>query len=275
MRETLTRNLGIHRQIIFLDALFAAAHVPAVLLKGAGLIEAIPELTHTRFMEDIDILVRPADSAAISTLLETAGYWRVPEDPSAWEHDDYPEHLDITDTLWYLDERENSALFVAAKQWQLPGLFAFTHLPPDEFIVHILAHTCIHHGRPTAECNDDRAAISSHWPELTTPERLSATMNGHGLHALAAYASEGRFPGTLSRLCMRSTHPLRGHVLRWLFLPAKKKASHLFRTLFPPAAFIRNRYNCRSTGSVTLYRIIRPGLLVAMLFRVLFRWGKQ
>lgn len=275
MRETLSRNLAIHRQIIFVDALLAAEHIPAVLLKGAGLIEALPELMHTRFMEDIDILVRRADIAAVHHLLTRAGYWRVPEDPSAWEHDDYAESLDIIDALWYLDARENDELFGAAQPWPLPGLAAFTHLPPAEFYVHILAHTCIHHGRSAAECTEDCSAINRRWPELTTADAIRKTMAAHGMQSLERLVFNVQPPGCISRRISNSNHPLRGHILRWLFLPAKKKASFLFRTLFPSAAFIRSRYNCRTTASVIIFRIIRPVLLVVTLFSVLCKLGRR
>lgn len=275
MRETLARNLGIHRQIIFLDNILSAASITAVLLKGAALIEALPELMHTRTMEDIDLLVCPASACSLYECLERAGYRRVPGDPAAWQHPDYPESIDINEGLWYLDVMENRELCAAAGGWRIPGLASLTHLPPDEFSVHLLAHACIHHGRPADTAQPDRDAVHSRWPDLTAQPQISALLARHGMHALRAYAFQGIMPGRIAGRCMRSAHPLSGHILRWLFLPAKKKASYIFRTLFPSTAFVRSRYNCRSTFGAIIMRVIRPGLLVAMLLRVLFMWGKR
>ncbi len=71
---TATHNLLLGRQLASCLRALAAASVPAIVLKGAALLETVYENIALRPISDVDLLVRRADLTVARQVLERLGY---------------------------------------------------------------------------------------------------------------------------------------------------------------------------------------------------------
>ncbi|MHB9154824.1 MAG: nucleotidyltransferase family protein [Endomicrobiales bacterium] len=267
----LARNIRISRQTEELAAVFLHCGIPAVLLKGAALIQVFPAYCAERMMEDIDILLRPQDLAAARSLLLCRGYRPSPEDPCAFLHPEKAAYVDLADSLWYLSRKENREVFDESRRHALTGLSPLMfHLPPPEFFLHVLAHAAVHHARKEKAWARDLELLQEKWGKDWDNRTWEEKLKRYGLrlaarHYLFPGAEDRSLSGKLYQWFLAKDTPQKGHLSRFFFLPSGKKLSYLVSTLFPAEDFLVHRYCIKNRPLVPLYRLLRPFFLLSRL----------
>lgn len=271
-KNVLARNLLILAQLDELLAPLKERGIPVILLKGVALIVTVPEYAGERLMDDIDLLIPQARLKEARTVLSSLGYTPVPEDPCALRHPAKTAPVDIAGRLWYLDGRENDRIFEECvpvkgreKEFPSPALLA----PVDAYI-HTFAHAAVHHGIKMQKWLRDIELIRERRGEEIDKKALEDKLRHYGLAPFHdIFFGGGIAPHPWSRPFYRRllSHPVpgKGHVLRFLALPFKKKPSYLWETLFPPEDFLRDRYLLTGKSRTRFYRILRPVFLFAQL----------
>jgi hypothetical protein len=267
MNSILARNLMIHKQIEDIAAVLNGRGITAVLLKGAALIEAFPDYMNERVMEDIDLMLSPGDISKAREAFLSAGYEPAPEDPWAFRKEGAPAYIDIIDGLWYASAKENEEIRQRSAGYPLiRGLY---QLPPEEFYAHVLAHAAIHHAFKGDKWLADLELIKAKW-KLDTDALFDGTFKKYGLSRAGKAYVKGGHGGSFRRLYERllaANIPMKGHMMRFLFLPAGKKAGYALRSLFPGDDFLKYRYGLKSGFDLFFFRFLRPLLLLRNLFR--------
>lgn len=262
-KSILARNLSIHGQLEEITKALSADNIPVILLKGIALIELFPDYMGKRNMEDIDLLFRKQDISKARCVLQKLGYAPAPEDPWAFTRRGSSAYIDIIDELWYMDNKETDKLWLECPRCKVSET-AF-HLPPDEFFLHIFAHAYIHHAQMESKWVDDLNLLRSEWgiKEETLNRRK---LDSYGFAKLLEdYA--GNKKGGLHAFIRNSSIPSKGHILRFLYLPARKKMAYLAKTLFPSGDFLAYRYNLKGWVQLFIFRLLRPFLLLWNLLR--------
>lgn len=155
-RASAIRNLGILRDLERLGRGLAAAAIPAIVLKGAHLAQAVYANAALRSMLDVDLLVRAGDLSRAAAALAADGY--APRTP-------YDEGADLTATYAYHLPRFTKRGAVAIElHWRIspPNRFCATDdlwnravplggggdwlaLCPEDLVLHLCAHASHHH----------------------------------------------------------------------------------------------------------------------------------
>jgi len=87
------RNLGFQRDLAVILGALDTAGVPAILLKGAHLARKVYRHAGLREMNDLDLLIRPADAVRAANTLQSLGYqFLTPYTPSS-TYTGGPHHL--------------------------------------------------------------------------------------------------------------------------------------------------------------------------------------
>lgn len=269
-KSILVRNLLIHRQLEEIGREFSKASINAVLLKGAALILLLPDYSSERLMEDIDMLVRPKDLAAAREALARLGYLPLPEDPCAVSNPSKTAPVDLTDNLWYLDKAENEEVFSEALRHRFKGsAAAFCHLRPEDFYIHVLAHGALQHAEDSGIWKKDLSLIWAHWGKTIKWAEVEAKLKQYGFQeAVDTYmAPETADDSFYLRLLNMKDNPFKGHIARFIFLPAGKKLGYIRSSLFPGAEFLKNRYNLKNEAEIFYYKLLRPFLFISNLAR--------
>ena len=269
----LSRNLLLIKQLTQIVPVLLAEGIPVIALKGMALIITYPPLMHQRYMDDIDLLVPPGTLSRVRQLLSQHGYQPVSHDPHAFNHPSQPAALDIDDTIWYLNTRELASLWQNKRPTEYDNIFT---PPADELIIHVMAHAAVHHARRDVVWKNDLQAMTDMMNTgMDLKQHITQKLSRYGFSA--AFDSYYEVPSTSGGedhriqefIYTNASHiptPYRGHLLRFLLLPAAKKSAYLWRTLFPSDDFIRFRYNAQSNTAVYCCRIIRPVLLLIKVF---------
>ncbi|MCB4790950.1 MAG: nucleotidyltransferase family protein [Elusimicrobia bacterium] len=273
-KAILTRNLLILHQLKELAWVLENEGVPVILLKGAALINTVEDYASERIMDDIDLLLKPGDMIKTRNTLNSLGYSAFNSDSGSFCSNSKPAYIDITDNLWYLSKKEIEQLWQNSKNHEISPMVY--HLPPDEFYIHVLAHAALHHGIKETAWLRDLEVIKIKWGKEINPQILDNKLIKYGLSSvsdvfLGQPAGEGFSPLVYSWFLKRSI-PLKGHILRFLFLPLNKKFSYLTRTLFPSTDFLTYRYNLKNAFQILIFRIIRPVLLFFKLLQMPFNY---
>ena len=157
--STGVRNLLLRRQLGTVLQALAAAAVPAIVLKGAALIETVYDNPALRPMDDVDLLVRRADLAAARQVLERLGYeaGRAETHPGVLtEYENEmafckPGRLDtwvdvhwsLFDSPYYQDRMAMDWFWNSAR----PAIIAEQPslvLGPEALIIHLCGHLALH-----------------------------------------------------------------------------------------------------------------------------------
>ena len=264
----LAKNLIIQKQIEDIARQFKKNGIKGVLLKGAALVLAFPSYAKTRNMEDIDMLVLPEDLSNARDILSGLGYIPFPEDPCAMKNPQLSTAIDLTDKIWYLDNKEAEIVFNCSLNFpddEFRGCMYY--LKPEDFYIHVLTHGAFQH----AEINDiwrkDLALMLDSWGKAINWGEVEEKLKQYGFQkASRTYL----FPETSGnsfylRLLYSKENPLKGHVARFIFLPLRKKVNYLYSAFFPSNEFLQKRYSLNNPAQVFFYRIFRPFLLLKNL----------
>jgi hypothetical protein len=159
---------------------FARGGIPVIALKGLALAETIYPNPALRPMEDLDLLVRPADLPAAVRLLEQAGYREAWHGFPDFQRADGLVDVDLHTALLHEGEIptrleaqaiETEALWTAAQPATIagqPGLI----LSPAHQLYHLCQHLCYHHALSGLLLHADILALVTRHPDLLTLERL-------------------------------------------------------------------------------------------------------
>ena len=273
-KEILARNLLILDQLKEITEVFKVNNIPVIFLKGSALTQVFQEYAFTRYMDDIDILVKPTDRSKVRTSLNSLNYFAVKEDPGSFCNSSKTACLDVTDHLWYLSKKENECLWLSSKTFELSPLAYY--LPPDDFYIHVLAHAAVHHGIKEMTWLKDLEIIKKKWGKEIVPEVLAEKLKTYGLSSVAeVFLDQPEKSSIASHVYLwflNRSIPLKGHLLRFWFLPFKKKFNYLFDTLYPSTDFLALWYNLTGTFQLFIYRAIRPALLLLKLLFLPFNY---
>jgi len=261
----LAKNLLIQKQIEGISAEFYKNGIKTALLKGAALVLAFPGYAKQRNMQDIDMLVLPKDFSRARGALSSLGYLSLEEDPYAMQNSSLTAAVDLTDNIWYLDKKENEAVFNNSLKFSLRGFNGcMSYLKPEDFYIHVLAHAALHHVYEEKKWKDDVSLIMDNWGKIINWSEVENKLKSYGFSkALNAYLSPELSGDSLYLRMLRSTdNPYKGYVARVMFLPLRKKAAYVWSALFPSKEFLFNRYCLKSRYETLVYFFLRPLLLI-------------
>lgn len=153
------RNLRMMRLLSRVGHAFNQVGIDVLLLKGAALNLTLYTRPHERTMDDLDLLVHPADIDAACTALERLGGLRgksqVREDFFPKFHYEieyalgriYPVKIDLHvrpfRPLRYSQTVPNDALWADAEAIDVGGA-KMLHPAPDDMLIHLAAHCAVH-----------------------------------------------------------------------------------------------------------------------------------
>lgn len=272
-KNILARNILILKQFEEIADCLKTHNVPVILLKGIALINIFPDYCAQRIMEDMDMLFRPQDIKTVRNLLLSLNYSSAPEDPWAFYRPGEPAYVDIIDNLWYLDGKENDKLWYPGMDNKIDDGILF--LPRDEFYIHVLAHASVHHAKKERSWTADLELMKQRWENKIDWNAMEEKLAGYGLsepakiyrHAENQYYKKDKgFLISIYERMLSNRHPLSGHILRFLFLPLRKKSGYIISALFPSGDFLTYRYNPKNGITLFFLRILRPAFLLIKLF---------
>lgn len=157
-RKNAIRNLKIYHEMAQLLKMLQANNIPAIVLKGAYLAQAVYQNLALRFMVDYDIMVQEADLPAAIEIVTALGYRAADpvrlESKAVLHHlppffkDNGTAYLEIHWTITqpnrpYTIEKVDE-LWTRAQPFRLAGVEALT-LCPEDLLLHLCAHAAYHH----------------------------------------------------------------------------------------------------------------------------------
>lgn len=250
-----------------------------VLLKGAALVETVYGHPGDRPMTDVDLWC-PDGPEALSDVLPALGYTPCAETPGTFQKG--PLRLDASDSLWFLSPAESEKVWSRTRAIRVGEAEARVLDPADAFI-HTVVHGLVHHGDWEPRWTRDLELLA---PTIEDPAALGERANAWGvLESLVSLTSftdnalnnrinvllyiwkprPSFWKIAVLRRCIASRQPGRGHLLRLIFQPARRRPAFLWRMMFPHRAFLTHRY----PGPAQRSRWARPWRLAASGLRVL------
>jgi len=268
--EMLAKNILIRQQALEVSAMLENVGVETILLKGVALMEISPAYSFEREVEDIDLLIKPGRLAAAVRVLESAGCSRLPEDPFAFTRAGWSVPVDLCEGLWYLTNAQNEKVFE-----QAVNTGNFRVLPPEEFFIHIKAHSLFHHARKENKWERDIQVLTTEFKDKIDLAAVEKKLAARGFDSGERLPCSASFAGLLSQnfkerlleMFIKNEIPQKGHLTRFLFLPAAMKIRYALKLFFPSSDFIRGRYNIKSVLGVAVYRFLRPLMLLKEFFK--------
>lgn len=270
-RSILARNLLLNNELSTISQAFNASNIPLILLKGIALTHLFPEYSKERLMDDIDLLIQPKHIKDVRKILNSLKYKSIHDDPGKYYNTEKGIYLDIADNIWYLNKNENTKIWDNSRNYSIYSKHNCLtyHLPPDEFYIHVLAHAAIHHGTKHDIWLKDLELLREKWEKDIDWHEVDNKLAHYGLFEVAdIYLNNSKSKSVKAlvyKKILERNIPRKGHLLRFLFLPLKKKLSYLTNTMFPSDDFLKHRYGLNTY----IYRFLRPILLVFKLCNLL------
>jgi len=237
--ETIARNLLILKQFEEISQKFKREKIDYILLKGIALITLFPEYIKYRQMEDIDLLIKPEHLKLAKLVLMSMGYKKAKQDPYAFWREGSFAYVDLCDGFWYLNKKENQELWKNRMK---------NFLSYEDFFIHTIAHSYIHHSEIDEKWLSDINIICSKWQKKINWSEVEDKLKKYGIKP------DNKF--------VNLRIPLKGHLARFFLLPIKKKFVYITKTFFPENEFIKNRYDVKNFWSLIFWRIFRPVELI-------------
>lgn len=257
-----------------------ATGIEHLVLKGADVLSRLYGVQGARPMCDVDLLVHEADLPAIDRLLTGLGFARQIDGNPAYVSPDRRLSLDLTATLWYLDERELTDIWSRAITRPFLGT-QITCLATEDLLIHLIAYAVVHRGHLAAPFAQDlRLLIEKEPPDWPTVVSRAgqyglAVPIAHGLnHVRRSHPAVGipdavfrdLAPGTLRERMLAwflrktvTTAPLPevGHLLLGLTQRPGRRWSWLRQTVWPSRTFLSYRYGTDGPAAPVKTRIVR------------------
>ncbi len=248
-KDVFSRNILFHNEIVKISTLCAKNDIKLVLLKGAALIELIPEYSYEREMEDIDVLIVKKDYKKFKQVLKTIGYEEVRFDPNVMYNSKLDIQLDIETKVWYLDYKKNYEIMktVAHLSNYNSETDAYILKLPD-MLDYICIHSYVHH-----------AKLEHKWEQ-----DIEILCKKFGLKNCADEFKNKFF------WIINNDLDYKGHILRFLFLSMKQKIIYFFQTIFPDFNFVRLRYGIIKKSQKNIFYEIYVFFITIFLYFI--RW---
>jgi Uncharacterised nucleotidyltransferase len=190
------RNLLLRRELGTCLQALAAAAVPAIVLKGAALIETVYHNVSLRPMGDADLLVRRADVAVTRQVLEHLGYQAGRGETRPGALTEYENemafckpgrintwvdvHWSLFDSPYYQDRLAMDWFWESARPATIAEMPTLV-LGPEALVIHLCGHLALHHTNTGLLWWYDVAAVlTRHRDEIDWRVLLSRT-SGSGL----------------------------------------------------------------------------------------------
>ncbi|MFN3967008.1 MAG: hypothetical protein ACK4JE_04865, partial [Endomicrobiia bacterium] len=141
--------------------------------------------------------------------------------------------------FWYLNKKENQQLWMNRNS---------NFLSPEDFFVHIVAHSFVHHSEKNEIWNSDINLLCSKWHGKINWLEVENKLKKYGIKTEHSFID--------------IKIPLKGHLARFFLLPLRKKITYIINTFFPEDEFIKNRYDIKNYSSLVLWKIFRPFVIV-------------
>jgi hypothetical protein len=259
---------------------FHATGIECLVLKGADVVSRLYGVRGARPMSDVDLLVHQGDLPAIDRLLTGLGFARQIDGNPAYVSPDHRLSLDLTTTIWYLDQQEVTDIWSRAITRPLLGT-QITGLATEDLLIHLVAYAVVHRGHLAAPFAQDLRLLiekeSPDWPTVVSRSRQYglAVPLAHGLgHVRRSHPAVGipdavfrdLAPGTwrermlawlLRKAVTRAPLPEVGHLLLCLTQRPGKRSTWLRQTLWPSRVFLSYRYGLNGLGAPVKTRILR------------------
>jgi len=295
-RHTLLRNDWLLRQLADGLARFDAANIPTIVLKGAAMIALVYSDFALRPMLDLDVLVPRADFERAGALLGAAGFAPQDEDAGtdtptirtqvAWVRQTPP--FFCLELHWHLIDSGYYARHIPAEWfWEHTVEVAFRArrlrvLTPEAQLLHLASHLELHHAGAGLWWLYDIAALIHKFGATLDWETVIATAQrfewGQSLRVALERAQTtfgAPVPTSVSarlateratqheRLARTLAEPS-AHLAAFLFdgweqAGWRARARYLWRSLFPPAEFMRARAPIRTRRDLLWQYALRLG----------------
>ena len=193
--------------------------IPVLVLKGLALQDLAYPAGTARWMDDVDLLVSPADSARLGRLLRRRGYrndLRGEEDFFAPDLSHSVDlHTDLVNTtrlpargaLWVEPFR---ALWARRQPFDLGGVTAWA-LGPADTVQHLAVHAVHHHGMQGVWWMADLLAALRAWPDAVhAVQTAPAGVRRSVWYCLEILARRGCHPAPAARAALRPPRLLPG-----------------------------------------------------------------
>jgi hypothetical protein len=292
-RATWLRNLLLLRELARALQRLAAAGVPAIVLKGVALVEAVYGDASLRPMGDVDLLVRRGDLAEASNALRQIGYafGRAETHPGALaEHENellfckrdridvqLDVHWSLFDSPFYQAHIAMDWFWDTAQPLSINGTPALM-LGPEALLIHLCGHLALHHGGAGLLWSYDIVELVRRYGErldwaallrkigeydLVLPVRgvlvalgaeWDARLPAEVLAALRLHPHSRAEARAAARMS-RSEHPAGRRF--WADLASmpgwRQRVRFALTNLFPSAAYMRHRYGVTHPLLLPLY----------------------
>ncbi len=215
--------------------------VPLILLKGGALLLTGAASMRTRPMEDLDLLVRGEDLPAVARALEGRGYAKRPATPADFVKDGLV--FDLHTEIWYLTRAEEEGFRRRSRPIGLGEAEVLLPAAEDQ-LIYVTAHARVQRDPKPKQEADIKALRGQSIDEAFVRGELRR-LGFERERALSGWPT-----------CLRKFAYLRG---------GRFRAAYLWRTLFPGAEFLMNRYDLKAGWRVLVVRGLRPLLLTANL----------
>lgn len=274
LRDAHARELMRFRTLRELTAACAAAGLPILLMKGAGLAYTLYPAAHLRPSDDVDVLVARASLAGADSVLTALGYVRRLEPDAALASTQRHYVLTgdggaerVVDLHWetsnrqaFLDVLSFESAWAASRP--IPALAGARTLGPVDALLLACTHRIAHHANSPSLLwlwDIHLLAAALHGEEAASLVRRAerarvAAVVDHSLRAAAARFATPLDPALLARLRAATGEPSAAFIdgvrrpVDWLVsdLAASRSLTrrwHLLREhLLPPLAYMRQRY---------------------------------
>jgi hypothetical protein len=171
--RTAIENAQLYVELAAVLQSLNAAHVPAIVLKGAHVAELVYENISLRPMDDIDLLVKDGDLNTVAQTLSMLGYVQNDSDAERMKSND-PHHLtpfrkegcrpiEVHWKVPSLDAAWVSEVWERTQQVELAGVPTRV-LSPEDLLIHLSVHASFHHrfGIGLRPLCDIRAVLERH-----------------------------------------------------------------------------------------------------------------
>lgn len=260
---------------------FQENNLPVILLRGQSLgLFYYPDAA-LRPAWDVDILIHPQDLARCGDICSQLGLVRreAHGEIGFFRNSGIQFHLDVHTDLWY--ESQENTLWERCLQKDFLGQPCLI-LGPEDHVIHIVAHSVMHHGRFSLHDAVDLALIIRKEEHLDWTQ-IHRTVRGTHLSAVIYYAlnkisawTSIKIPDALlspfkptgasawqipfyERIIRSYDRPFVGHFLRPFCIQGwRGKKNFVLNYLFPSSEFIRQRYSAPHMFSVAWWRFVRP-----------------
>jgi len=253
----------------------AKKNIVVCLIKGSALLYDGIYAECERDMEDIDILVRPQDLAALEQMLDSMGYRKVCSGEIGYYKEGCNAVLDIHTDLLYADKEQTESVW--KRMLDVNGAKV---MDPVDHIIYIVHHAVVHHGTLSGYWQEDCKRLLNGIEDMG---RLIKKAHDHGLGEVFHIAAEkigietvtvpdcnNLFKLNYIKLMLSlPEYPEKGHFLRFITVRSLGQfLAYVYRFFFPGVTFLKRRYS--PIPSVVMIFLRPPVLVIKALYGVIY-----